>query len=448
MATGSLGLRLCGNEKGGKNFRKLKKQKIMKIISVTGTKGKTTVVRALDFVLRKSGNKTLRVDTDGHYINGRQKSTLEDSKKLFMLVPTVCPGKYLLDAKKMYPNFTAIFETAIGSSASAGLGYGLHQIGIFTNVLEDHLKASKRLQTRNDLAKAKRFIFNRIDLGGTVIFNADDKYVCSQIEAVPKFRRPVYLLPVGFNFEYFDLNKHLKRGGEWITVENGWVVVKNRKKTDKIVELKEIVWTFNGAFQPSVFNLMFIVAGLYVHNNKEITAKNIKYLKKYRFDKFGGRLTLLENKKGIKILVDYAHEKFSLAEVAQLGKSIAKGEVWGVVRLAPDRPDKVIYETGEYIADKFDNLIVYDKIDGIVRKEYKGRKSFFNRKIGEVSKIFYRGIKNKKKNGKVLRVVREDLAIKKSAELAQPGDTVIVICGDDHRRTIKLVRKYFKAKFI
>ena len=420
----------------------------MKIISVTVTKVKTTVVRALDFVINKSGTKTLRVDTDGHYINGRQKSTLEESKKLFMLVPTVCPGKYLLDARRMYPNFTAVFETAIGSSASAGLGYGLHQIGIFTNILEDHLKASKRLQTRMDLAKAKRFIFNRIDLEGTVVFNADDKYVCSQIGAVPKFRKPVYFLPVGFNFKYFDLKKHLKGGGKYITIEDGWVVIKSGKKTEKIISLTDIPWTFEGHFQPSVYNLMFIVGGLYVHNEGVITARNKKYLKKYRFDKFGGRLTLLENKRGVKILVDYAHEKFSLEEVAKLGKKIVKGRVIGVVRLAPDRTDEVITETGEYIANKYDDLIVYDKIDGVVRKEYKGRKSFFNRKIGEVSKIFYQGIKKAKRNGIIKNVIREDSAIKEASKMAQGGDLVVVICGDDHKRTIKLVQKYFNAKFV
>jgi len=98
----------------------------MKIISITGTKGKTTVTRALSEIIYKSGENVLRVDTDGHYINEKRKSTLEDSKKLFMLVPTVCPGKYLLDVKKYFPDFTAVFETAIGSSGSAGLGYGLH----------------------------------------------------------------------------------------------------------------------------------------------------------------------------------------------------------------------------------------------------------------------------------------------------------------------------------
>ena len=93
----------------------------MKIISITGTKGKTTVTRVLSYVLHRLGENTLRVDTDGHYINELQKSTLTDSKNIFSLVPTVCPGKYLLDMRKYCPSYTAILETAIGSSGKGGL---------------------------------------------------------------------------------------------------------------------------------------------------------------------------------------------------------------------------------------------------------------------------------------------------------------------------------------
>lgn len=420
----------------------------MKTISITGTKGKTTITRALDYVIRKSGEKVLRVDTDGHYVNGKQKSTLDDSKKLFMLVPTVCPGKYLLDARKMFPDFTAVFETAIGSSGSGGLGYGLHQIGIFTNILEDHLKSSSRLQTREDLAKAKRFIFSRIDVGGTVVFNADDKYVCSQIDGVPEFRKPVYFLPVGFDFNAFNLDSHLENGGEAVTEENGWIVIKSKKEIKKILEINEISWAFKGNFKPSVYNLMFIIGGLYSYNGGEVTEKNIDNLIKYRMDKFGGRLTMLENKKGVKILIDYAHEKFSLEEVANLGRKISSGKLMGVVRLAPDRKDEIIFETGEYIADKYDDLIVYDKIDGVTRKEYKGRKGNFNRKTGEVSQIFYDGIVSKKEKEHVDRILEEKKAIQKAAEKADSGDLVVVICGDDHKKTLKYVKKYFRAKFV
>lgn len=419
----------------------------MKIISITGTKGKTTITRALSYIINKSGENVLRVDTDGHYINEKRKSTLEDSKKLFMLVPTVCPGKYLLDAKKMYPNFTAVFETAIGSSGSAGLGYGLHQIGIFTNILEDHLQSSSRLKERIDLANAKRFIFSRIDVGGTVVFNADDEYVCSQIEAVPEFRKPVYFLPAGFNFKYFDVKKHFDNDGKIITVEDGWVIVKSKSSSEKIIKVSDVKWTFEGHFTPSVYNLMFIIGGLYAYNGGQVSEKNKKMLKKYKMDKFGGRLTMLENKKGVKIMVDYAHEKFSLEEVAKLGRKIAKNKLIGVVRMAPDRKNEIIFETGEYIADKYDSFIVYDKIDGVNKKEYIGRKSNFNRKAGEVSEILYKGIISKRGQDITERILEEKEAIKRAAEVSESGDLVIVICGDDHKKTIEYVKKYFKANF-
>lgn len=49
----------------------------MKIISITGTKGKTTVSRILDHVIHSLGETTLRVDTDGHFINEKQKAPLK-----------------------------------------------------------------------------------------------------------------------------------------------------------------------------------------------------------------------------------------------------------------------------------------------------------------------------------------------------------------------------------
>lgn len=420
----------------------------MKIISITGTKGKTTVTRALSHIIHALKNTTLRVDTDGYYINEKLKGTIEESKKLFSLVPTVCPGKYLILMKPYFPDFTAIFETALGSSGAPGLGYGLHQIGIFTNVLEDHLGSSARLKRRADLAKAKRFIFSRIDVGGFLIFNADDRYVCSQIKFVPEHRK-AKLIPVGLSFSAFDIKKHLKDRGVCFTVADDWVVLKSRKKNVRILKLTDVYWTFNGLFLPSVYNLLFILGGIYAYSNGRIPNKAVVTLKKYRLDQAGGRLTLLKNKSGVKILIDYAHEKYSLREVSKLAKKMTgtDGKTIGVVRLAPDRPDKVIFETGQFISNDFGQLIVYDKIDGVNRKRYVGKKSNIIREAGEVSQIFFKGISSRKKNGLVERIIIEDGAIKKASGLARPGDVVVVICGDDHKKTIASIKKYFRASF-
>ena len=207
----------------------------MEIISITGTKGKTTITRALSYVINKTGENTLRVDTDGYYINEKIKGTIEESKQIFSLVPTVCPGKYLITMKKFYPNFTAVLETALGSSAEPGLGYGLHNIGVFSNVLEDHLGATPRLKKRSDIAKAKNFIFSRIDVGGCLVFNADDKLVCSQLKIIPSHRKPTFL-PIGFNFKSFNLKNHLENKGEFITIEDFFIVIKSKNTTKKILD--------------------------------------------------------------------------------------------------------------------------------------------------------------------------------------------------------------------
>jgi len=55
---------------------------------------------------------------------------------------------------------------------------------------------------------------------------------------------------------------------------------------------------------------------------------------------------------------------------------------------------------------------------------------------------------SKKKSDKVERILEEKKAIKRSAELAKKGDVVVVICGDDHKKTVEYVQDYFKAKFV
>lgn len=419
----------------------------MQIISITGTKGKTTVTRALSYVLHKQKESTLRVDTDGYYINEKQKGTLSESKKLFGLVPTVCPGKYLLAMQKYYPNFTAVLETAIGSSRRGGLGYRRHKVGIFTNVLEDHLGVTKRLQTREDIAKAKNFIFSAIGENGYAIFNADDKLVCSQLRCIPK-KRSVTLLPVGFDLRHFDTQTHLEKGGSLITAADGFIILKTKNKNSRLIKIADIPWTFQGNFKPSVYNLMFILAGLHAAVDGHLSKKIIATLKGYRMDNAGGRLTLLENKQGVKILVDFAHEKYSLKEVADLAKKLSQNKTTGVLRLAPDRTDKMLLETGQFIANSFDYIFVYDKIDGIIRKSYISTGLTPSRKKGEISSIFLKGILSKKTDQQARQIIIEEKAIIESARLAEPGDVIVIICGDDHKRTLGYVKKYFKASFV
>jgi UDP-N-acetylmuramate-alanine ligase len=188
---------------------------------------------------------------------------------------------------------------------------------------------------------------------------------------------------------------------------------------------------------------------VYGHLNGKLPEKIREIVESVRLDPYGGRMTLLENAKGVKIIADYAHEKKSLATVAALAKSLIdiNGSVIGVVRLAYDRTDELLHETGRVIGEAYDSVVVYDKIDGFFRKaKEKPQSARFQQVEGRTSQVVYDGVKQTNEN--VRRIVREDQAIKYAAEIAKAGDIVVIIVNDNIPQSIELIKKYFKADFI
>lgn len=422
------------------------------IICITGTKGKTTVANAISDVLTKLGFNTLKVNTTGHFINNERRSTLDDGKENWRLVPSVCPGRYLYEFlinPKLKDKGVAVLEASLGSSNPAGLGYSWHNIGVFLNVMEDHIGSTSRLNDKNDIAKAKAFVWERILPDGYLVFNADDDYVVGSISKKYLDDVSVKFIPIGLDFSAFNIKRHLDSGGSVITVnDKRQVVVRNNSKDLVVADLVNIPWVFGGEFKPSVWNIMATVAALYAFFDGKLPSGIQSAVEALRLDPYGGRLTLLQNEKGVRILADYAHEKHSLSMVGDLAKSLVEsgGKTIGIVRLAYDRTDELIIETGRMIADKYDYLIVYEKIDGYWRKPEKivGRR--FVQKVGYVSSVLFNAIHSI--NPRSERVLREDEALRRAAELAQPGDVVVHIVNDDVERSIGFIKEAFNAEFV
>ncbi|MFZ3010151.1 MAG: Mur ligase family protein [Candidatus Microsaccharimonas sp.] len=423
---------------------------VVPIISVTGTKGKTTTVSVIADVLLALQKNVLKVDTTGHFLNGERRSTLEESKAAWRLVPSVAPGRYLWEfhaQPELKENGVAVLECSLGCSAASGLAYRYHKVGVFLNVFEDHLGSSDRIQTKEDIARAKEFIFSRLlHQDSYAVFNADDALVVDRLQVAPKIG--VNLVPFGLHFSEFNLASHLENGGVAVTLNDNKEVVLRTKEGDRIVvNLVNIPWTFDAKFMPSIWNMMASVGALYGFFDGTLPEGTREAFEAVRLDPYGGRLTLLENEAGVKILADYAHEKISLGMVAELAKTkVAEGgKVIGVVRLAHDRTDELMRETGEVIGNAYDQLVVYDKIDGHFRKAAPKNTKFVE-VDGRTSRILADAIASVNPN--VERIVREDEALQRAAEIAQPGDVVVVIVNDDIVRSIGFIKEYFKADFI
>jgi cyanophycin synthetase len=420
----------------------------MKIISITGSKGKTTVARIISEVVQLLGNNTLRVDSEGHYINEIQNSSRADSLNLFnKRYPTVCPGKYLITMKDFYPAFTAILETSIGSSESVGLGYDFHDIGIFTNVYFSHIdKEVKGRKNQAQLAERKSFAFSEIGKNGIAVFNADDKNVCSQLSKISG-KRKITLLPVGLNFKSFNKNRHLKNGGKIITLKENYIVVDSQRETIRTVDINRVPWAFGGKYLPAIFNLMFAIGGIYAWDNGRLDKNTLSLIEKYSFKSNSGRLALFKSGEGVKIIIDFAHERQSLKEIAKLGeilkKNRKKNRLIGVLRMDPSVNDNSILETGKHIATDFDEFIIYDKFD---RKNKDYFKKWPKRKVGETADILLRGVLTKRKRICAEKIIVEKEAIRRASQKAKNGDVVVIIRGDDPTRTIRDVKKIFNAK--
>lgn len=409
------------------------------IYTVTGTKGKTTVVTVLAKVLRELTHKNvLHVTTLGHYINGEQKSTLKDSLSTWGLVSSVSPGRYLYECLHFEPGSSAVLEASLGSSSLAGLGYGRHKVGIFLNVFKDHIGNSKRINSQKDIAKAKQFVFTRVKKGGWVVYNNDDRRVVSSLSVVSSRTSRIS----------FGLTKPSNEKFH-ISLEGDMVSFSSPDGEQLLLDIKDIPWTFNGAFKPSIYNLLAVIAGVIAGADGKVPTNLAESLKNTKLDEYGGRLTLFKNDKNVHILADYAHEEESLQAVATLARQKVSdaGKVIGVVRLAYDRTDAHIIQTAKAIATSYDAFIVYDKIDGYNRMPKDVSHQKFTQGVGKISEVFSAALqKYVKKGTPVETILREDLALQRAAKLANPGDVVVHIVNDDVRQSIDWVKEFFSAE--
>src|SRR5688572_29081403 len=132
------------------------------IIAVTGTNGKTTTTRLLAHIIKNVGYRVGFTTSDGIYVHNhlleKGDTTGPLSAEFILKDPTV--------------EF-AVLETARGGILRSGLGFSQCDIGIVTNITEDHLGISD-IDTLEDLALVKSVVVRSIKKDGWAVLNAED----------------------------------------------------------------------------------------------------------------------------------------------------------------------------------------------------------------------------------------------------------------------------------
>lgn len=279
--------------------------KKLKLIGVTGTKGKTTTTFMIKEILEKAGKKVGLIGTIATYMNGKK---VKDSDR-------TTPESLELqrDFAKMVEQGIEIVVMEVSSQSLK-----LHRVDgcefdivVFTNFSEDHI-SPKEHPDMEDYFHSKLKLFKMCKTG---ITNSDDLYGAK----IPK------LFPDS-NIVTYGIDNFANVLAKDITITNSYVDFKV-KVTDRNERVKTCI--------PGRFSVYNSLAAICVAQKFGISPEAVKQaLVEVRVP---GRSELVDNKKEIPIMIDYAHSPESLENILQAVKSYTRGRVISVFGCGGDR---------------------------------------------------------------------------------------------------------------
>ena len=358
--------------------------KSMKLIGITGTKGKTTTTFMVKEILEKAGKKVGLIGTVAIYINGKKYKESDRTTP---------------DALELQKIFNIMLKEGVEyvimevSSQSLKLSRVIgceFDIVAFTNFSKDHISKNEH-PDMEDYFKSKLKLFEMCDTG---LVNVDDL----QVTKIPK------LFP-NSNIVTYGIDNHANMLARDITVTNMFVDFR-AKINGKNERIKVGI--------PGRFSVYNSLAAIGIVNKFGIDTQIVKdALLEVRVP---GRSELVDNKLEVPIMIDYAHSPESLQNILSAVKSYTKGMLISVFGCGGDRDTSKRAIMGEISGKVADYTIITSDNPRTEKPE-------------EIVKEIEKGIKKTK--GKYEVIVDRKEAIKKAIGMAGKRD-IIVLAGKGH----------------
>ena len=320
------------------------------IIAVTGTNGKTTTTRLIAHIVKNNGSRVGFTTSDGIYVQNtmlmRGDTTGPFSAEFILKEPTV---------------EVAVLETARGGILRAGLGFNKCDIGVITNIQEDHLGISD-IHNLEDLARVKAVVIGAVKRTGWAVLNADNMY-CLKIAQ-----------SADCNVAYFSMDEknpaikeHCKKGGIAAIYENGYITIKKGDWKIRVEKATHIPLTFNGSVGFMIQNVLAatLTTFLWGYKTEDIRMSLETFIPSAA--QTPGRMNIFKFK-DFKILVDFAHNPDGFNGIKAYLQTIEATEHVGIISGTGDRRDEDIIETARIAAQMFDKVIICQE------KYLRGRK--------------------------------------------------------------------------
>jgi UDP-N-acetylmuramoyl-L-alanyl-D-glutamate--2,6-diaminopimelate ligase len=278
----------------------------LKLIGITGTKGKTTTSYLVKAIVEAAGHTTGLIGTIDYRVGNKiypAPNTTPESLDLQRLL-----GE-MVDAGEAY----CVMEVSSHALALGRTTGCVFETAVFTNLQQDHLDFH---QDREAYLQAKLLLFTGLAPDKTAVVNVDD--VAAQ-EIIRRKKTSVYTFGMSERADIHPLGKieHTIRGLSFsIQTPKGVLVVES-----------PLVGHFN------VYNILAATgAGIALEFTPDAIAKGIKHMKAVP-----GRMEKVDEGQPYGVVVDYAHTEDSLASLLEAVRTMAKGRVITVFGCGGDR---------------------------------------------------------------------------------------------------------------
>ncbi|MEE3145794.1 MAG: cyanophycin synthetase [Bacteroidota bacterium] len=385
------------------------------IISVTGTNGKTTTTRLISHIVKNNGYRVGFTTSDGIYIQNHMMEKGDTTGPI--------SAEYIL--KDPTVEF-AVLETARGGILRSGLGFKVCDIGVITNIQEDHLGISD-IHDLKDLSRVKSVVVESVKKDGWAVLNGEDEN-CLNIAR-----------SLSCNVALFSLDEscpaiieHCAEGGIAAIYENGFITIKKGDWKIRVERATHIPLTLNGKAKFMIANVLAATLSAYLYGFKTEDIKQSLATFIPSAAHTPGRMNIFEFSK-FKVLIDFAHNPTSYLGIEDYLSSVDASRKIGIISGVGDRRDEDIKECAKIAARMFDHIIIRQE------KHLRGRTE------EEIINLILEGLQEGDASVTHEVVSLEVEAIKHAISIAEEG-TYIVALSDVIDNAIDIVQSYLDAE--
>ncbi len=367
---------------------------------VTGTNGKTTVVRLIAACTTAAGRKTGFCCTDGVFVGEHSIGTGDYSGP-------AGARRVLRDTRVE----TAVLETARGGILRRGLAVGRADVAVITSIAADHF-GEYGIHGLEALAGVKLAVARAIGPEGLLVVNADDAVLARAAPAAGK--------PLGWfarDASHWLLAVHRLDGGAICGVSNGRLLLARAGRAHDLGPIAAMPIAAGGH---SHFNVSNLAAAALAAAGLGVEPATIAAV----FARFGadpldnaGRLMRYELG-GLNLIVDFAHNPAALAGLVDFAQRLrGQGRLALLLGQAGNREDADIDRLVAVAAAARPELVVVKELGSYLR----------GREAGEVPMLIRRSLAHAGVPDRAtIDAPDEETAVRLALGWARPGDVLVL----------------------